>query len=112
VIMGSIVTPEQLSEVCVRVNTLRGLIAGLVEQTRALDKRYPEDRDLAALRVEFAGLLCEANKAKIEMDLLCRPAAVVMREPQITGRAQRLRRDVWPDGKMAAAGDDSLAAEG
>jgi coenzyme F420-reducing hydrogenase beta subunit len=103
VIMGSIVTPEQLSQVCVRVNTLRGLIAGLVEQTRALDKRYPEDRDLAALRVEFAGLLCEANKAKIEMDLLCRPAAV-----QHVGDGAHLwaqRRRVV--GKMAAAGDDS-----
>jgi hypothetical protein len=110
--MGAIVTPEQLSHVHVTVGTLRGLIAGLVAKTRELQKRYPDDRELAALRVEFAELLCEANKAKIEMDVLCRPAPVVMREPQMPERAQRLRREVWRDGKMAAAHDDSLAADG
>jgi hypothetical protein len=109
VIMGGIVTAQQLSEVAVRVNTLRGLIAGLVEVTRLLDKRYPDDKDMAALRVEFAGLLCEANKTKIELDVLCKPAPITRSE----GPVMRPERRGLPVGYgMLAAHDDSVREGG
>lgn len=110
-IMGGIVTPEQLRDVAVMVRGMQGSIAKLVDVKRVLARRYPEDAEVAKMCAEFSELLCDANKAMVEVNLLSQGAPV--REPGMSGarRVEVLRPPVVGYGMLAAHDDSVIEAE-
>lgn len=110
-----VVTREQMQQLAIGVNTIQGLLKGLVDISRVLHHRYADDPEMASLRSEFAGVLCESNRTKVELELLYALMAAQAAEStrmcdasmRVAANHRERARPPVRIGKMAAAADDS-----